>query len=102
MVNRDIGQWRVGEALDGDGWLVKVGWLVAKGYRVVWIRRVAAYIADHGEFATARVFFQELFGHELGNGLIKVDAVDKDLSGLLDAIEYAWLGGLTSACRISG
>lgn len=97
MVNRDIGQRRIGEALDCDGWLVEVGCLIAKGYRVVWIRRITANIAHDGEFAIAGVFFEEIFGDELGNGLIKVDAVDEDLSGLLGAIEYAWLGGPTSA-----
>lgn len=86
MVNGDIGQRRVGEALDSNGRLVKVRCLVAKGYRIVWICGIAANIADHGEFATTGVFSQELLGHELGNGLVKVDAVDENLSKMLGAI----------------
>lgn len=83
MINRDIRQWRVGEALHGDGWLVKVGRLVAKGYRVMWIRRIATNIADNRKFATAGIFFEEIFGHEFWNGLVKVDAIDEDLVRLV-------------------
>ena len=83
MINRDIRQWRVGEALHGDGRLVKVGRLVAKGYWVMWIRRIATNIAHNREFAIAGIVLEEIFGHELWYGLVKVDAIDEDLVRLV-------------------
>lgn len=42
---------------------------------------IAANVADDGEFTIAGVFFQEVFGHEFGDGLIEIDAVNEDLWG---------------------
>ncbi len=87
MVDGNIGQRRVGEALNSNGWLVKVRCLVAKGDRIVWICGIAANIADHGEFAAAGVFCQEILGHELRNRLVEVDAIDENLSKMLGAMK---------------
>lgn len=46
----------------------------------MWVRRIAANIADNRKFAIAGIFLEEFLSNELWNGLVKVYAIDKDLS----------------------